>query len=67
VFQGKIPVQSFDGWRVFVIDGVEKTKILYAKYDDPNIQCIEIARDLFDRCMLGLFNYIDQDLQQDGV
>jgi hypothetical protein len=67
VFEGSIAVQSFDYWKVFVIDGVEKTKILYAKYDDPDIRCVEIDRGVFDRCMLQLYNYIDQDLQRDGV
>jgi hypothetical protein len=66
VFEGTIPVESFDGWKIFVIDCCEKTKILFKKENEEEIRVAVIDCGKFDDALLELYNYIDQIFESES-
>jgi hypothetical protein len=59
VFEGKIPIESFDGWKIYVVDCGNKTIILYNNMENDTIFSYIIDRGLFDSAILDLYKHID--------
>jgi len=59
VFEGRIPVESFDGWKIFVIDCSEETKILFKQEKEEGVRVAIIDYGIFDKSLLELHDYID--------
>ena len=58
-FDVRIPVDVFDYWRVFMVDGCNKTKFLYKKPESQIINEVFLPVGEFDQVFNQAYTYLD--------
>ncbi|MCO4859847.1 immunity 42 family protein [Herbaspirillum sp. WGmk3] len=59
-FDVRIPVDTFDSWKIFLVDGEEEAKLMYRNIDSPYVKQIHLRSGEFDDVFAKAHAYLDQ-------